>query len=83
MFVSCGNCDAEYELDDAKIPAGGARLRCKNCDHYFVIAPPETSDLQSADDLAHDALATEVPDEADPDPERESGAGREFRPRRR
>jgi len=71
VFVSCGNCDTEYELDDAKIPAGGARLRCKHCDRYFVIAPPETSDLQSADDLAHEALSNEVPGEADPDPERE------------
>jgi len=78
VFVSCGNCDTEYELDDAKIPAGGARLRCKHCDHYFVIAPPETSDLQSADDLAHEALSTEVPDEADPDPERESAPEEVF-----
>jgi len=72
VFVSCDHCFAEYELDDAKIPAGGARLRCKNCDQTFVIVPSETSDRQSADDLAHDALAAEVPDEADLDPERGS-----------
>ena len=45
MFVSCDHCFAEYELDDAKIPAGGARLRCKSCDHFFVIVPSETTDL--------------------------------------
>jgi predicted Zn finger-like uncharacterized protein len=78
VFVSCDHCFAEYELDDAKIPAGGARLRCTGCDHYFVITPPEASDLQSADDLAHDALAPEVPNEADPEPERESEPGENF-----
>ena len=70
MFASCDNCDAEYELDEAKVPAGGARLRCTSCDHLFVIVPPEVSDLPSADDLAHDALATGALDEADPDLER-------------
>jgi predicted Zn finger-like uncharacterized protein len=67
VFVTCGNCDAEYELDEAKIPAGGARLRCTNCDHSFVVRPPEASDLQSADDLARDALSAERRSEAAPD----------------
>jgi predicted Zn finger-like uncharacterized protein len=78
VFASCDNCDAEYELDEAKIPAGGARLRCTSCDHLFVIVPPEASDLQSADDLAHDALATGALDEADPDLERESASEEGF-----
>jgi predicted Zn finger-like uncharacterized protein len=78
VFASCDHCFAEYELDDSKIPAGGARLRCKNCDHYFVIVPSETSDLQSADDLAHDALAPEVPHGLDPDPERGSELGNDL-----
>jgi len=72
VFVSCGNCDAEYELDDAKIPAGGARLRCTNCSHSFVVKPPEASDLQSADDLAHDALSAGREAKPDPGPQSES-----------
>ena len=80
MFVSCDNCHVEYELDESKIPAGGARLRCTKCDHYFVISPPEASDLQSADDLARDALAREGPGEADPDPGREAAPEEEFDP---
>ncbi|MBW2715342.1 MAG: zinc-ribbon domain-containing protein, partial [Deltaproteobacteria bacterium] len=67
MLASCDHCFAEYELDDAKIPAGGARLRCKKCDQFFVISPPETSDLQSADDLAHDALSSGDQGEVEPD----------------
>ena len=78
MFASCDHCFAEYELDDAKIPAGGARLRCKECDHYFVIVPSEASDLQSADDLAHDALAPEAPHGLDPDPEPGSALGEDY-----
>ncbi len=61
MFVSCGNCDAEYELDDAKIPVGGARLRCKQCDRFFVVSAPEPGDLQEGDDLGDYALAPEAP----------------------
>ncbi len=72
MFVSCGNCNAEYELDDAKIPAGGARLRCTNCSHSFVVTPPEVSDLQSADDLAHDALSAKRGSAADAEPRSDS-----------
>jgi predicted Zn finger-like uncharacterized protein len=70
VFVTCGNCDAEYELDDAKIPAGGARLRCTNCKHSFVVTPPEASDLRSTDDLAHDALTAAAQRRNDPDSER-------------
>ena len=80
MFVSCDNCDTEYELDDAKIPAGGARLRCRNCEHYFVVAPPETSDLQSADDLAHDAVSIEFTPDDDPEPEQEAAPEEDFDP---
>ena len=78
MFVTCGNCDAEYELDDAKIPAGGARLRCTSCDHSFVVTPPEASDIRSADDLAHDALTAERRPEANPDPDPESESIKSF-----
>ncbi len=78
VFVTCGNCDAEYELDDAKIPAGGARLRCTSCDHSFVVTPPEASDIRSANDLAHDALTAERRPEADPDSESESEPIKSF-----
>jgi predicted Zn finger-like uncharacterized protein len=78
VFVTCENCDAEYELDDAKIPAGGARLRCTNCDHSFVVTPPEASDIRSADDLAHDALTAERRPEADSDSESETAPIKSF-----
>jgi len=80
VLASCDHCFAEYELDDAKIPAGGARLRCKKCDQFFVISPPETSDLQSADDLAHDALSSGDQGEVDPEPEFEAADEEEFAP---
>ncbi len=76
--MSPADCDAEYELDDAKIPAGGARLRCTSCDHSFVVTPPEASDIRSADDLAHDALTAERRPEADPDSESESEPIKSF-----
>jgi len=78
VFVSCGNCDAEYELNDAKIPAGGARVRCMNCNHSFVVTPPEASDLRSADDLAHEALAAEAQRRAEPDPKPKAAPVKSF-----
>jgi len=66
VFVTCGSCKTEYELDDAKIPAGGARLRCTNCKHSFVVRPPEASDFESADDLAHDAISAAAQHDTDP-----------------
>jgi predicted Zn finger-like uncharacterized protein len=86
VFVTCGSCKTEYELDDAKIPAGGARLRCTNCKNSFVVTPPEASDLRSADDLAHDAIsaaaqrraAAEAVQDAAPDEDSEVEADWQF-----
>lgn len=39
MRVSCPNCSKPYLVPDAKIPAQGARIRCKQCTERFVVKP--------------------------------------------
>jgi len=39
MIVVCEGCDRRFQVDAARIPAGGARVRCKRCGHRFRVAP--------------------------------------------
>lgn len=53
MRLTCPNCSAQYEVDDAVIPEEGRDVQCSNCAHIWVqlpadggaaSAPPGTSD---------------------------------------
>jgi predicted Zn finger-like uncharacterized protein len=57
MIVTCEQCEAQFRLDDSKVPEGGARVRCSKCKHAFFIEPPGRVDAVAADALARDALA--------------------------
>jgi predicted Zn finger-like uncharacterized protein len=41
MDVRCERCKAEYKLDDARIPAGGASVRCSACGNVFRVGRPD------------------------------------------
>jgi predicted Zn finger-like uncharacterized protein len=40
MILVCPNCDARYRLADDAIPERGRKVRCANCQHEWVEAPP-------------------------------------------
>lgn len=40
MIVVCEGCQKRFQLDDARIPKQGARVRCKHCKHRFRVPPP-------------------------------------------
>lgn len=40
MKVSCPSCSASLNIDDKKIPAGGARIKCPTCQNIFPVKPP-------------------------------------------
>ncbi len=49
MKVSCPSCQTNYNIDDKRIPPGGAKLKCARCQNTFPIkaeepvsAPPPT-----------------------------------------
>jgi predicted Zn finger-like uncharacterized protein len=42
MIVVCEGCKRRFQVDDARIPVRGARVRCKRCHHRFRVFPPES-----------------------------------------
>lgn len=40
MNFSCDRCAKRYSLADAKVPAGGFRVTCKQCGNVFAVRPP-------------------------------------------
>ncbi|HLM44325.1 MAG TPA: zinc-ribbon domain-containing protein, partial [Myxococcaceae bacterium] len=40
MKVSCPSCQTNYNIDDKRIPPGGAKLKCARCQNTFPIKPP-------------------------------------------
>ncbi|MBN1207479.1 MAG: zinc-ribbon domain-containing protein [Myxococcaceae bacterium] len=40
MKVSCPSCQTTYNIDDKRIPPGGAKLKCARCQNTFPIRPP-------------------------------------------
>ncbi len=39
MRVTCPSCQATYNLDERRIPPGGAKLKCTKCQNIFPIQP--------------------------------------------
>jgi predicted Zn finger-like uncharacterized protein len=40
MIVTCASCLTKFNLEDSKIPARGAKVRCSRCKHVFFVPPP-------------------------------------------
>jgi predicted Zn finger-like uncharacterized protein len=55
VVVRCERCETRFKLDESRIPARGARVRCSRCKHAFFVTPPGA---------AKDALVHEVAAEA-------------------
>jgi predicted Zn finger-like uncharacterized protein len=41
MIVTCASCLTKFNLDESKIPAKGAKVRCSRCHHVFLVTPPQ------------------------------------------
>ncbi len=45
MIITCASCLTKFNLDDARIKAKGAKVRCSRCKHvFYVVPPPETQE---------------------------------------
>lgn len=40
MIVTCASCLTKFNLEDSKVPAHGAKVRCSRCKHVFFVPPP-------------------------------------------
>jgi predicted Zn finger-like uncharacterized protein len=63
VIITCERCETEFQLDDARVPMSGARVRCSRCKHAFFVMPPAASRDQVIEQAASDALG------GDPTPE--------------
>ena len=57
MIVTCASCLTKFNLDEAKIPARGAKVRCSRCKHVFFVAPPATPKEEIVEDFESFAKA--------------------------
>ncbi len=43
MIAACPKCSAKYRVDESKIGAEGARLRCAKCQAVFRVRAPQAA----------------------------------------
>lgn len=54
MTVTCPECLTKFNLDEGRIPEGGAKARCSRCQHVFQVQkppPPEESFFSQGESL--------------------------------
>ena len=57
MIVTCASCLTKFNLDESKIPARGAKVRCSRCKHIFFVAPPAAPKEEIVEDFESFAKA--------------------------
>jgi len=57
LIVTCEECTTSFQLDEARIPPGGARVRCSRCKHAFFLPNPNESQPEAVHSIAEDAAA--------------------------
>ncbi len=71
VIVTCERCETKFQLDEARVPESGARVRCSRCKHAFVVHRPAASSEDEIDRaVSEGVLAGETPGVTDdlPDP---------------
>lgn len=61
MIVTCDACTTSFQLDEARIPAGGARVRCSRCKHSFLLPHPSDSSPEALHRIAAETAADAAP----------------------
>lgn len=56
MVVVCEKCETRFHLDDTRVPAKGARVRCSRCKHAFFVRPEVRDKAALVEELAADAV---------------------------
>lgn len=55
MIVTCERCATQFQLDDARVPKQGVRVRCSRCKHAFRVVPGGTRSAEPAAEAAQAA----------------------------
>lgn len=51
MIITCASCLTKFYLDESKISAKGARVRCSRCRHVFHVVPPPVTKEEIVEDF--------------------------------
>jgi len=68
LIITCAECATQFQLEEARVPESGIRVRCSVCKHAFFVAHPDALDDEASDPVARvvrdvlDADAGEVPE---------------------
>jgi predicted Zn finger-like uncharacterized protein len=57
VVVSCQKCRTRFQLDEARIPKKGVRVRCSKCKHAFFVGKPGAED-EALHGVAEEAAKT-------------------------
>ncbi len=55
LIVTCEECSTSFQLDEARIPVTGARVRCSRCKHAFFLPSPTASPAEAVHSVAEQA----------------------------
>ncbi|MCX7958304.1 MAG: zinc-ribbon domain-containing protein [Deltaproteobacteria bacterium] len=58
MIFTCNNCNAQYKISDDRIPAKGAKVKCKKCGNIITVKPPE-NDLSESGGFQNEATVVQ------------------------
>ncbi len=64
MIIQCEQCNVKYRLDESRIPAKRAKVRCSRCQHVFLVSQENQFHRETSIPLSLD----EVPKESAQDP---------------
>lgn len=73
MIVTCQECSTSFQLDDARIPASGARVRCSRCKHAFFLPNPSASQSEAVHAVVEQVVHGKLG--GTPEPSRDLGPG--------
>ncbi|MCV9940574.1 zinc-ribbon domain-containing protein [Boseaceae bacterium BT-24-1] len=62
MLIVCPNCASRYEIAEAKIGAGGRKVRCASCQTTWQIEAPQVAEQRPTNDILQSDLDAAVPD---------------------
>jgi len=51
VLITCAACSTQFQLDDARVPVEGIRVRCSICKHAFFVPHPDAIDAWVEDPL--------------------------------
>lgn len=61
MLIVCPNCASRYEIAEAKIGAGGRKVRCAGCQTTWQIQAPQAIEARPADEVLQSDLDAALP----------------------